>query len=88
MISPDLRRAYFAIEDDLTELRSATGVLHLAFHDLSECGQGNCALAQSIFFTARSVEAIINRIETTLGAEKPGTEEAAEPCARGLEAPQ
>ena len=77
MISPDFRRAYSEIEDDLTELHSATGVLHLAFHDMTESGEDNSALAQSIFFTARGIEAILKRIEAKLGA-KPMPAEAAD----------
>ena len=79
----ELRHAHSEIEDDLTELHAATGVLHLAFHDMTESGEDNSALAQSIFFTARSIEAIIKRIEAKLCGEATLIEP---PCACNEEA--
>jgi hypothetical protein len=69
-----LRQAFSMIEDELTELNAATGVLHLAFHDMTADGQDDSALAQSIFFTARSIEALVKRIEAKLlGEERDAT---------------
>ena len=69
MISPDFKRAYIEIEDDVCTVRAAAGVLHLAFHDLSESGKGQSALAQSLWFTAMGIEAACQRIAETLGGE-------------------
>jgi hypothetical protein len=63
------KKAFTAIEDELTELNAATGVLHLAFHDMTASGEDHSSLAQSIFFTARSIEAIVKRIEAKLLGE-------------------
>jgi hypothetical protein len=56
------KQAFTKIEDEVTELNAATGVLHLAFHDMTGSGEDHTALAQSIFFAARSIEAIVKRI--------------------------
>jgi hypothetical protein len=71
------KRAYMTIEDELAEINAAAGVLHLAFHDLTADSNDHSALAQSRFFTARSIEAIVKRIDAKLwGDGKP-----AEACA-------
>ena len=78
------KRAYMTIEDELAEINAAAGVLHLAFHDLTADGNDHSALAQSLFFTARSIEAIVKRIDAKLwGDGKP-----AEPCACQREEPR
>ena len=77
-MSDTFKIAYIAIEDDMCVLSSSAGVLHLAFADFEARGKGKCALAQSLYFTARSIEAACQRIEATLYGEAPGT---AEPCA-------
>jgi hypothetical protein len=61
----ELRHAHSRIEDDLTELLCAVGVLDLAHTDLSESG-GNPAVTRSLHFTARGIEAIVRRIEAKL----------------------
>jgi hypothetical protein len=65
---------------------AAAGVLHLAFHEMTESGGDNSALARSIFFAARSIEAHIRRIETKLSAEVAATETpGARACTRHSE---
>jgi hypothetical protein len=79
-MSDTFKRAYMAIEDDVCLVRSGAGVLHLAFHDLSEDGKDKSALAQSLFFAAVNIEAACQRIEARLCGKVPEIE-TAEPCA-------
>jgi hypothetical protein len=65
-VSDAYKQAYIAIEDELAEINAAAGVLHLAFHDLTADGKDHSALAQTLYFTARSIEAIVKRIDRKL----------------------
>jgi hypothetical protein len=64
-------RARLGIDDEMVELHAATGILHLAYHDMSEGGNGDCALALSVFSAARTIEALMERIDKKLATAAP-----------------
>jgi hypothetical protein len=84
MIDP-FKLAYIKIEDDLVVLEAAASVLHLAFGFMIERGEDKTALAQSIWFTAKGLEAAVERIQMALGEEPTEPEPA---CAMHPEAPE
>ena len=69
MADASLKRAYMKIEDDMIVLAASASVLHLAFAELEAQEKGCTALAQSLWFTAKSIEAACDRIEATLYGE-------------------
>ena len=72
--------ALLEIDDDLILIESATGVLHIALGHLEEHEEGKTALAQSLWFTATSVEAVCRRIRARLGHPDADAKEAPRAC--------
>jgi hypothetical protein len=62
----DTRKAYLAVEPELVALRGAAAVLDLAFAELEASKEGHTTVAQSLVFTARSIEAALDRVEEKL----------------------
>jgi hypothetical protein len=60
----------FVIEEDLTILESAAGVLHMLYVNIYP-REGSRALAGSVWFTARGIEEACARIRSRLGQDPP-----------------